>query len=103
MAQFYSISICTEKTSVIFTGSHYFFYSNFFGLLAVAERDENNDQSFSILVGNRYTLGGRVVTSKVYNLVCNFIKKQYKSKDLVFERKNTDLADNYLNINLGNY
>lgn len=103
MAQFYPISICTEKTNVLFVGTSYFFYSNYFGLLAVAERDVNDDYQFTISVGNRYTLGGRVVTSKVYKSVCKFLEKQYKSKDLSFTRKDTDLADSFLDVRLRTY
>lgn len=103
MAQIYSISICTEKTNVVFVGTSYFFHSNFFGLLAVAERDENNDYQFTISVGNRYTIGGRVIASKVYKAVCKFLEKQYNNKEMVFTRKDIDLADNSMNVSLGTY
>lgn len=106
MAQFYSISICREKITVVFTGSNYFFYSNFFGLLAVASRSSDNDSCFTVTVGNRYTLGCSVTPNSVFSAVVKFINKsdnKYLNRDLIFCRIDSDLADNYLSINLGNY
>lgn len=54
------MEITKTKTnvSVIFTGSHYFFYSDWSGLFAVAERDyekqEKNESHFSLSYGNEH-------------------------------------------------
>lgn len=108
MAQFYTISIKKERTNILFTGSNYFFYSNYFGLLAVVSRDAENDDLFHISVGNRYTVGGSVTASSVYKSVERFVTKieckhKHLGREISFTRTDTDLANYYLSISLGSY
>ena len=51
---------------VMFTGDKYFFYSNFYGTLAIAERKEKKtgepatEEEFTLTVGNHHTTGGQM-------------------------------------------
>lgn len=68
--------------TVIFTGSHYYFYSDYAGLFAIAERvnvRENigtNKQDFTIQAGNDHLLGGSLGSASV----CAEIAKRFISK-----------------------
>ena len=78
----------------LFTGCQYVFYNNFWGILAVADRDETNEKAFTVRHGNEklsgYSLGGDVCAL----LAERFIRKnesRYISKEISFERKREDL------------
>lgn len=103
MANFASITIKKEKTTVIFNGSVYYFHSNYFGLLAVATRDFEDENMFHISVGNHYTIGGSVTADSVFEVVKKYVKKSENThieKTITFKRKDTDLANYNLSINL---
>ena len=48
----------TKNFNVLFTGSHYYFTTDFSGLFAIAERDynkqDNNECHFSLTYGNEH-------------------------------------------------
>lgn len=103
MANFSTITIKREKTTVIFSGSVYYFHSNYFGLLAVAARDFEDENMFHISVGNHYTIGGSVTADSVFEAVKKYVKKSeniHILKTITFNRKDTDLANYNLSINL---
>lgn len=104
MAHFSSTKIKGSDIHVIFNGSHYFFQSNFYGLIAYATRDTGNDCFFHCFVGNRHTFGGHLCESNVYAAIKKYIKKEetqfIAEKVISFDCISTDLADKNLNISL---
>lgn len=91
---------------VTFTGNKYFFFSNFYGLVAIATRDEEDANSFSVLVGNKHLFGGCLCENNVFKAVSRYIRKeetQFIVKVLSFDMVKCDartnnLADMKLNI-----
>ena len=83
----------------LFTGDQYVFCNNFWGILAVADRDETNEKAFTVRYGNENlngcALGGDVCAS----LAERFIRKnesRYISMETSFERKREDLRKWYV-------
>ena len=67
--------------NVIFTGSNYFFMNDFYGCLAIAERDYESDHErgvcrFDLFVGNEHTTGGRLGDSVVESAAVRYIKRE---------------------------
>lgn len=93
---------CT--VNVIFTGKNYFFFSEYYGVLAVAERNINDSKKFSVTVGNARTIGGRLTGSAVYSAACRFIRKsenKFVESVCSFERgEDKPLADHWLSVKL---
>ena len=84
---------------VMFTGNEYFFYSNYYGLLAVAER--YNDTHFITAVGNHHTIGGQMNTPTIERAVKRYINReenQFVTKKVSFEFFNRDLANSTLKV-----
>lgn len=79
----------------LFTGYQYVFYNNYCGILAVADRDETNENVLTVRYGNEYlsgcSLGGYVCAS----LAERFIRKN-ESRYISFERKREDLRKWYI-------
>jgi len=72
----------------LFTGKHYYFYSNFYGLLAVADRDTENPDKFTVFVGNAHTLGGSLNPSRVADIVKRSVRhdeNKYIKKTISFD------------------
>ena len=83
----------------LFTGYQYVFHSNFWGILAVADRDETNEKAFTVRYGNG-NLNGCSLGGDVCALLAErFIKKnesRYISREISFERKREDLHKWYI-------
>ena len=67
--------------NVIFTGSHYFFMNDYYGCLAIAERDYKSDYErgvcrFDLFVGNEHTIGGRLGGSVIQSAAVRYIKRE---------------------------
>ena len=81
------------------TGDEYVFYNNFWGILAVADRDEMNEKAFTVRYGNE-NLNGCSLGGDVCALLSErFIKKnesRYISREISFERKREDLRKWYI-------
>ena len=79
----------------LFTGYQYVFYNNYWGILAVADRDETNRKAFTVRYGNKHldgcSLGGDVCAL----LAERFIRKN-ESRYISFERKREDLRKWYI-------
>lgn len=95
-----------STVNVIFTGSNYFFYNSYFGLVAVAERTTQPTEeveTFRVTVGNRHCVGGSFNDSAVYTLVKRVVNKsenKYITKRVRYSSVVEDLADHRLKIEL---
>lgn len=70
--------IAGNETTVIFTGTHYYFVTQFYGIVAVAERVKelkNGKTAFKVKTGNKYCEGGSLTDSVVFTAVKKFILK----------------------------
>ena len=101
------VSFKSSKVTVLFTGSNYFFYSDFFGVIAAAERVTKSPgtdcEDFIITVGNRHTVGGSYTNTAVVSFVKRFINKsenKYITKSVSYTVRVADLADNSLRVSL---
>lgn len=112
MAHFSNIKIKGSDIHVIFTGKFYYFHSNFYGLLAVAERDTTPERDtetnkmFHCQVGNQHTKGGRLGNSVIYSYIKKHIRKEenrFVSCDVDFDCMDVDLSNNYLSVAFGSY
>lgn len=70
--------IAGNETNVIFTGAQYFFITQFYGIVAVAERVEelkNGKTAFEVKTGNKYCEGGSLTDNVVFAAAKKFILK----------------------------
>ena len=75
---FSKTKIAKNETVVIFTGTHYYFVTQFYGIVAVAERVEelkNGKTAFDVKTGNKYCEGGSLTNNVVSTAVKKFIIK----------------------------
>lgn len=73
------IKIAGNDVNVIMTGSHYYFFSNFYGVIGVAVReylDDDYNSKFTIMAGSDNTLGGRLTDSVIAQKMKSVIKKE---------------------------
>lgn len=94
--------------TVIFTGSHYYFMSDFCGLIAIAERvnvRENigsGKQDFTLIYGNEHLSGGSLGGVVAAEIARAFIRKQenkYVSTKVTFVSEQwQDLDKKYLSV-----
>lgn len=103
--EFYKITRHHSKIDVIFTGQQYIFWSDFYGLLAVAERtgfdDDKKQTYFTVHYRNKPTLGGSLGGKRCLSMAKSFIKKieSYISDDrLVFDAVHEDIHNWDFNI-----
>lgn len=90
----------------LFTGTAYFFTSNYFGLLAVAteidDKETAVDRVFKIRVGNHHADGTRFSSSVILTYAKKHIRKEenkYISKNIAFiDDTGHDLAVDYLTV-----
>ena len=83
----------------LFTGGQYVFTNSSFGLLAIAERSENDNDLFTIIYGNENTAGGSLGGDVCVKMAERFISKneqRYLQKVVTFERKKEDLRKYYI-------
>jgi len=95
------------KCSVIFVGSHYYFYSEYAGLFAIAERvntRENihtNKQDFILTVGNSHLLGGSLTPATCVAIAKRFIDKsenKYISRTVNYEVRKANLENYFMRV-----
>ena len=93
---------------VMFTGDKYFFYSNYYGTLAIAERKEKKtgepatEEEFTLTVGNHHTTGGQMADSIVISAVKRYINReenQFITKRIKYNVQYSDLAKGCLTAN----
>lgn len=82
------------RTAVIFTGSHYYFRSDFAGLFAIAERVSadynNNEMHFKLTYGNSTLAGGSLGGSHAASVAKTFIRKsenRYIPQNVIFDEE----------------
>lgn len=100
--EFNRTKIAGCKVNVIFTGKNYFFLSDFFGLIGIAERNGFGDNShkFSIKAGTKDTVGGSVNRNSIITAMKRFISKAenkyiaHKTEYVISE----EICNHYLNI-----
>lgn len=83
----------------LFTGFQYVFHNNFWGVLAVADRDETNEKAFTVRYGNENVVGSSLGGDVCALLAERFINKnesRYISREISFERKSEDLRKWYI-------
>lgn len=84
------IKIARCEVHVLFVGSHYYFHSNFYGLIGIAERvgyDGDDARTFKITAGNSYTGGGAVNKCSITTAMKKFISKnenKYIPQDIIY-------------------
>lgn len=70
--------IAGNETNVIFTGAQYLFITQFYGIVAIAERVEelkNGKTAFEVKIGNKYCEGGSLTDNVVFAAAKKFILK----------------------------
>lgn len=95
-----TLGLCPTEVNVLFIGAKYIFYSNFYGLIAVAERDENVFENFSIHIGNKHLKHHKI---EVVKAVKRFIKRAenpYVEKKITFSDVSEDLDNASLNVSI---
>lgn len=83
----------------LFTGKQYVFHNNYWGILAVADRDETNEKVFTVRYGNEGLTGCSLGGDVCALLAERFIRKnesRYISREISFERKREDLRKWYI-------
>ena len=110
--EFSSIKIRERNVTVIFNGSHNYFLNTFYGIIAIAERDyeyENTQEGkarFTLYVGNRHCLGGVMSNSAIKTGAKRFISKaenKYINKKVNYITQEKDLANTYVEITHKDY
>ena len=89
------------KLVVLFDGPTYFFYNDYYGLLAVAKRDEQDDDRFTVYTGNHHCMGGRFSNNTVRGIVRRFgtqAENKYVTKEVAFAYEDHDLAYNRIGL-----
>ena len=104
-----NISVNGHKSYSVFDGEKYVFYSNYYGILAVAvrvaEKDYNTGKcSFNVYTGNSHTVGGtRVNTTTIRRAVRRYVNKfenQFVKTKVNYEFFDVDLNLKHLEINI---
>lgn len=108
--EIYTTKFRGNEVNVIFTGSHYYFISSYYGVLAVAERDYNATEfgwdkekktAFKVTTGNHHVEGGSLGGSVVSSLVKGFIRKadqKHSPVKIEFTDEVADLANGVINM-----
>ena len=97
------------QINVIFVGSHYYFYSPFAGVVAIAERSGDHGigkAHFILKAGNDHLMGGALGGSVLFSVAEKFIKKcecKYIDKICTFDRIPFDGSRHYINVTSGEY
>lgn len=83
---------------VLFTGDKYYFYSNYYGTIAYATRQEKSEkvstEFFKVFTGNRNTIGGQM--EHIQTAVKRYINReenQFVQNDVKYIFETYDLAD----------
>ena len=82
--------------TLLYTGSRYILHSNYFGVLAIAERGYLNDSAnyiFHLYVGNRNTLGGSLTDSVIessFKRLINSSERRWHCKEIEYRVKYVD-------------
>ena len=103
--EFYKINPRGYSCNVVFNGGFYFFFSDYAGLFAIAERDYNNYQRdsaakeahFKLIYGNSHLIGGSLGGSLAASVARAFVKKceqKYIATKVVFDSETYEELNN---------
>lgn len=106
--EFYKSKMNGCEVTIVFTGPRYYFYNAWYGWIAVAIRDEENENGdiFDLYVGNQRCVGSTFFSNENVIKFCkrqiNRIDSRYISKKIKFcvkkrnlEMMQVDLTDNF--------
>ena len=86
-----SIKIAGREVTAIYNCGIYVFYSQYYGVIGLAERTaitKNNEPIYKLTAGTENTLGGSVNRSSIITAMKRYITKsenKYKVHDTIFE------------------
>lgn len=86
-----SIKIAGREVTAIYNCGEYVFYSNYYGVIGIAERtsiNERNEPIYLLTAGTENTVGGSVKRSSIVTAMKRFITKCesfYNIKKTIFE------------------
>ena len=86
-----SIKIAGREVTAIYNCGIYVFYSNYYGVIGLAERTaitENNEPIYKLTAGTENTVGGSVNRSSIVTAMKRYITKCenfYRVKKIIFE------------------
>lgn len=103
--EFYKINPRGYSCNVVFNGGFYFFFSDYAGLFAIAERDYNNYQRdcaakeahFKLIYGNSHLICGSLGYSQAASVAKAFIRKceqKYVSTKVIFDSETYEELNN---------
>lgn len=101
--------IAGHEIDVLFTGTYYYFWSSYCGVIATAKRDgefKEGKAHFIITTGNQHCLGGSLTDCTVEAAVKRFITKaeqKYVPTDVTYESKQARLDLGTLDIKFIEY
>ena len=106
--EFYKTTFQGTEITVIFNGSHYYFHSSYYGVVAIAGRDYDRTEfgwdkphktHFVVSVGNLRCQGGCLSDSVVATLAKRFVSKaetRHGMEDVTYDVVQQDLNKGYL-------
>lgn len=105
------VKIAGHPVAVLFTGSHYYFKSDFYGLICQATRtsdpgDVDGPAAFSLRAGNDHTIGGRLTKSTIIAGAKRFINKsenKYISRKVIYQEDAQSCNNLYLSVEAREY
>ena len=86
-----SIKIAGREVTAIYNCGIYVFYSQYYGVIGLAERTaitENNEPIYRLTAGTKNTVGGSVNRSSIITAMKRYITKNenfYRVKKIIFE------------------
>lgn len=108
MALFTHTKIHGNPCTLIFTGSHYYLYSSFFGLLGQATRDYGKEgispmtgldtSHFTLEVGNHHCSWPSSAIATAFKKAITKEEQRYIKKEISYEVKELDCANKVLDI-----
>ena len=109
MATFTQTTIRGHQCTLIFTGSHYYLHSSYFGLLGRATRDYAKDGRqpdgswigyFALEVGNQSCNWPNSVIASYFKRLIKREENRYVDKKVTFEVKDLDCVNKTLKIEM---
>lgn len=100
--EFFKINPRGYSCNVVFNGGFYFFFSDYAGLFAIAERDycehsAKKEAHFKLIYGNSHLIGGSLGYSQAASVAKAFIRKceqKYVATTVVFDSETYEELNN---------
>lgn len=110
MATFTQIKIHGNPCTLIFTGSHYYLHSSFYGILGQATRDYDKEgispmtglhtSHFTLEVGNHHYSWPSSMIATAFRKAITKEEQRYVKKQVSYEVKDMDCANKTLDIKM---